>query len=100
MVRPRKPRLCCCPYSGRGFRPIGVPIFAVEKVTLQRDELEAMRLVDLENLTQEEAGKAMGVSRGTVQRLLQSARGKVTCALVEKKALIFADDVASASSDL
>ncbi len=52
-------------------------------IQLEPAELEALRLVDLEDLSQEEAGKRMGVSRGTVWRLLQEARRKVTQALVE-----------------
>jgi len=50
-------------------------------------EVEALRLVDLEGLSQEEAGKEMGVSRGTVWRLLQSARRKVAQALTEARPL-------------
>jgi predicted DNA-binding protein (UPF0251 family) len=46
-------------------------------------ELEAFRLVDLEGLSQEEAGKKMGISRGTVWRLVQSARKKAAQALRE-----------------
>jgi predicted DNA-binding protein (UPF0251 family) len=37
--------------------------------------------VDLEGLSQEEAGEKMGVSRGTIWRLVQSARKKTTKAL-------------------
>jgi hypothetical protein len=51
-------------------------------------ELEALRLVDLEGLSQEEAGVRMSISRGTVWRLLQSARKKVTQALIEVRPLI------------
>ncbi|TRO56083.1 DUF134 domain-containing protein, partial [Candidatus Bathyarchaeota archaeon] len=43
----------------------------------------AIRLTDLENLNQEEAGERMGVSRGTVWRLLQRGRSKIALALVE-----------------
>ncbi len=46
-----------------------------------------MRLVDGEDLDQEEAGKRMGISRGTVWRLLQSARKKVVTALTENRPL-------------
>ena len=49
--------------------------------------MEALRLCDLENLTQKEAGDRMGVSRGTVQRILTAARSKVADALVNGKAL-------------
>ena len=58
--------------------------------TIQLDlaELEALRLCDLEGLEQEGAGQRMGVSRGTVQRLLKAARAKVVEALVTSSALI------------
>ncbi len=54
-----------------------------------QDELEALRLCDLMGLTQEEAGQRMGVSRGTVQRIVTAARAKVARALVEGCALVF-----------
>ncbi len=53
-----------------------------ESVDLEHYELEVLRLVDLEGLSQEDTGNKMGVSRGTIWRLLQSARKKITFALV------------------
>jgi RNA polymerase sigma factor (sigma-70 family) len=61
----------------------------VERISLSRDELEALKLCDLDDLTQEEAGSRMGVSRGTVQRILTVARKKVATALARGGALIF-----------
>jgi predicted DNA-binding protein (UPF0251 family) len=57
-------------------------------VGLALDELEALRLCDLEGHDQATAGKRMGVSRGTVQRLLAAGRGKVVRAVVESSALV------------
>jgi uncharacterized protein len=57
-------------------------------VRLALDELEAMRLCDLEGLEQEAAGTRMGVSRGTVQRLVKSGRAKMLRALLESAALV------------
>jgi predicted DNA-binding protein (UPF0251 family) len=54
-----------------------------EPVVLDGAELEVIRLVDLEGLSQEEAGARMGVSRGTIWRLLQEARRKTAAALSE-----------------
>lgn len=56
-------------------------------IILDPAEVEAQRLVDLEGLSQEDAGKKMGVSRGTVWRLLQSARKKTSQALTEGRPL-------------
>jgi len=54
-----------------------------EPIYIEPAELEALRLVDLEGLSQEEAGDRMGVSRGTVWRLIQRARKKTAQALTE-----------------
>jgi len=59
----------------------------MEIIQLAHDELETLHLCDGEGKTQEEAGISMGISRGTVQRLLADARRKVAQALVGQKAL-------------
>jgi predicted DNA-binding protein (UPF0251 family) len=56
-------------------------------IPIEPAEIEALRLVDLEDLSQEEAGEKMGVSRGTVWRLLQTARKKTAQALTEGRPL-------------
>jgi len=56
-------------------------------IDLEHDELEAMRLCDRDNLTQEQAGEQMGISRGTVQRLLWSGRNKVVNFLLSGSAI-------------
>ena len=76
----------------RAFKPTRIPMNKLRKIDLLRDELETLKLCDLEGLTQEQAGKRMGVSRGTVQRTLTSARRKVAEALVEGAALILQED--------
>jgi len=63
----------------------------LEMIRLGLDELEAMRLCDLEGLDQTAAGERMNVSRGTVQRLLKSGRAKVLGALLESSALLIAE---------
>ena len=88
MPRPKKERLCVGKCCGQAFKPTGRPLAELQRIVLQRDELEALRLCDMEGLFQEEAGERMGVSRGTVQRLLAGARRKVATALVEGAALI------------
>ena len=60
----------------------------LEKIIIYRDELETLKLCDMDGLTQEEAGLKMGISRGTVQRILSSARKKVATALSGCKALV------------
>lgn len=62
-------------------------------IRLAHDELEALHLCDGEGKNQIEAGVCMGVSRGTVQRLLADARCKVAQALVGQKALAISGSV-------
>ena len=86
--RYKKPRICSCPVKGKAFKPTGIPLTELEKIVLYTDELEALKLCDLDGLTQEEAGLKMDVSRGTVQRILSSARRKTALALSGCKALV------------
>lgn len=90
--RPKKKRCCQGNFRGRAFKPTGISLPDLKQITLFRDELEVLKLCDHEGLFQEQAGERMGVSRGTVQRILTSARRKTAEALVTGSALIFADD--------
>jgi predicted DNA-binding protein (UPF0251 family) len=71
---------------------IPVPSSGASPIELNLAELEALKLVDLQDLSQEEAGLRMGVSRGTVWRLLHSARRKVAQALTEGRTLTIAQE--------
>ena len=64
------------------------PEGSFEYVEIFPPELEALKLVDYEGLTQEEAGKKMNTSRGTVWRLLESGRKKIVDALLNGKRII------------
>lgn len=57
-------------------------------IRLSVEELEALRLSDLEGLDQQLAAAQMGVSRGTYQRVLTAARRQVVEAVVGGKALL------------
>jgi predicted DNA-binding protein (UPF0251 family) len=70
------------------FKPAGVPARDLEQLQLGVDELEAIRLVDLEGLSHEQAADVMGVSRQTVGRVLERGRARVAEALVGGKAIL------------
>jgi uncharacterized protein len=89
--RPKKTRNCQGRFCGRAFKPTGTPLTELKQIELHRDELEALRLCDGEGMTQEEAGQSMGVSRGTIQRIITIARKKTATALTSGQALIFVD---------
>ena len=59
----------------------------LERISLAVDELEALRLKDLDGLEQEQAATTMNVSQPTFHRILESAHGKVADALVNGKAI-------------
>ncbi len=91
MPRQKKRRYCRSVNGYNLFKPAGIPMAELPLVELGLDELEAMRQCDLEGRQQEEAAAAMGISRGTVQRLLQSGRTKILTALTEGQALSLGD---------
>jgi predicted DNA-binding protein (UPF0251 family) len=69
------------------FKPAAVPLNMLEEVCLSVEEIEALRLKDLEGLEQEACAREMNVSRPTFQRILGSGRQKVADALVNGKAI-------------
>ena len=87
MPRPHKPRIVCQGPAASYFKPRGIPLQFLEETVLGLDELEGLRLADVEGLSQEDAGKRMGVSRGTIGRLLERAHRIVADALLNGKAL-------------
>lgn len=94
--RKKKHRNCVCPLReklGHVFKPAGIPLKEMEIIILDHDELEALYLCDGQDMNQQRAGDQMGVSRGTVQRLLSQGRKKVIDALVGEKALAVAGDL-------
>ena len=71
------------------FKPAGTPLSQLQVTEVELDELEAMRLCDMEGLDQTEAAEEMEVSRGTLQRLLYSGRKKIVDSFVNTKAISF-----------
>ena len=87
MARPFKPRCVDFDPSVTYFKPRAMPLSKLKEIVLHTDELEALRLCDLKNLDQIDAAKKLKVSRSTLQRILSSARRKVSDALIKGKAI-------------
>ena len=68
----------------REFAPAGVP---AGEVQLTLDEVECLRLLDVEGLTQEQCAVQMEVARATAALICASARAKVADALVHGKTI-------------
>ena len=89
--RPRKRREVALPPRALVYKPAGVALEGLRRISLLPEELEALRLMDVEDLTQAEAAARMGVSRSTLQRILSRARRQVAAALVAGAALVLED---------
>ncbi|MEX2706874.1 MAG: DUF134 domain-containing protein [Candidatus Freyarchaeota archaeon] len=87
--RPKTPRIISSPPPVSQLSPSSLSgsRTGLEPIKMFYDEYEVLRLVDYMRLDQEQAGNMMGVSRGTVWRLLQSARKKLVSVLVEGREL-------------
>ena len=88
MSRPKIPRTICGRPADSCFKPNGIPMHQLEQVSLDSDEFEAIRLVDLNGLLQQEAAVEMGVSRQTLANVLKRARFKLADCLTHGKALM------------
>ena len=69
------------------FKPAGIPLRELEEVCLSVEELEAIRLKDIEDLEQEQCAEKMNISRPTFVRILDAARKKMAEALIKGKAI-------------
>lgn len=93
MPRPRSQKFINFKPSATFFKPRGVPMRDLEIVRLSHEEVEALRLKNMENLCQHGCACQMNTSQSTVQRLLSSAYSKITQAIIEGKALEIEDEV-------
>ena len=87
MVGRFKRRCIDCSPTASYFKPVGIPLRELDEVVLGIDEVEAMRLADLEGLYQVDVAEQMGVSRQTVGNMLNRAHQKLADALINGKAL-------------
>ncbi len=87
MGRSIKERCITCVPVASYYKPVGIPMRNLDEIALAMDELEAMRLTDLEGLYQADAAERMGDTRQTTGNLLNAAHRKVADALLNGKAL-------------
>lgn len=87
MARPRKRKMVSFEHQLRHFKPGDFKEGCFEEIALTVDELEAMRLSFLENLSQIEAAECMDIHQSTFQRTLKRALEKVTEAFVYGKSI-------------
>lgn len=88
MPRPKKYRRVCGKPRSSGFAPLCGCASQPQSVVMTVDEYEVVRLLDLENLTQEEAALRMDVARTTVTGIYNTARKKLADCIVNGKILL------------
>ncbi len=87
MVRPHKERRVEQLPSFTHYKPVAIPLRDLDEVVLTIEEMEAIRLTDVELLDQGEAALRMEVSRPTFHRIVNKAHQKIATALWQGKAL-------------
>ena len=69
------------------FKPQGIPLRFLEEIILLPDELETLKLYEVDGLEQIKAAQKMKISQPTFARTLESAQKKVAQAIIKGKAI-------------
>lgn len=69
------------------YKPVGVPLRTLHEVVLLREEIEALKLYEIDGLDQKQSAKQMGVSQPTFARMLDAAHKKISEAIINGKAI-------------
>ena len=85
MPRPRKWRKVCCLPDMDLFGPLNAKLIEEDIIHMTVEEYEAIRLIDLEGMMQEECANQMNVARTTVQRIYNEGKKNLARSLVEGK---------------
>ena len=87
MARPQKERRVENLPPLTHYKPVGIPLQDIEEIILTIEEMEAIRLVDIEQLDQAAAAESMEISRPTFHRIINLAHQKIASALWQGQAL-------------
>lgn len=81
MSRPHKERRIEQLPPTTHYKPAGVPLRNLDEIILNIEEMEAIRLADIEQLDQAAAAERMDISRPTFHRIINLAHQKIAFAL-------------------
>ena len=87
MSRPKIPRCVRFNPDVVYFKPQGIPLRMLEEVVLRADELEALKLYNVDGLEQTKAAQEMKISQPTFARILAGADKKIAEAIIKGKAI-------------
>lgn len=82
MPRIKQHRKVCCNPNITIYKPAGIKCNMLQSVELTLDEIEALRLADMEGLYHADAALQMQISRQTFGRIVSDARKKVATAII------------------
>ena len=90
MARPKKSRYVCNEPAYDSFSPNGISSDALQEevVVMSVDEYEVFRLLDFEQITQQECAMQMKVARTTITEIYNQSRSKIADAIVNGKKLM------------
>ncbi|PIY72015.1 hypothetical protein COY87_03250 [Candidatus Roizmanbacteria bacterium CG_4_10_14_0_8_um_filter_33_9] len=69
------------------FKPQGISLRSLEEVILLPDEVEALKLYEVDGLDQKHAAEKMKISQPTFARILDNSIKKVASAIIKGKAI-------------
>lgn len=87
MSRPCKKRTVCLKLKAGYFKPLISSGTETGEIVLEVDEIEAVRLADLDGEYQAVAAQKMGISRPTFGNIISRAHQKIAEALIKGKAI-------------
>jgi len=87
MPRPKSSRFLAHNPQVTYYKPQGIPLKSLQVVEITHEEWEALRLKNVETLSQTEAAEQMKTSQSTFQRILSSAYKKMSLAMVQGMAI-------------
>ena len=87
MPRPRRNRCLQFDPEVYYFKPRGIPLKQLEEVVLLADEIEAVKLYEVDGFDQIEAARKMDISQPTFARILDRAIKKIAEAVISGKAI-------------
>ncbi len=85
--RNRKYRNIWFDHKSRFFKPSGIPMSELEEIILKEDEMETLRLKNIERLDIIKWAEEMKISKSTFARIYNEAVVKMSDALVNGKAI-------------
>lgn len=93
MPRPKKYRKVNCSPSAYYFKPRAISLSELEEIILEADELESLRLADLNAYSHEKSAEQMKISRATFGRIIELARFKLADAILNGKAIKISEEL-------